>query len=38
LFAQWTVNPTYAVAYNGNGSTGGPCPRTPPVILLDKAS
>ena len=26
LFAQWTVNPTYAVAYNGNGSTGGTVP------------
>jgi len=26
LYAQWTVNPTYTVAYNGNGSTGGNAP------------
>jgi uncharacterized repeat protein (TIGR02543 family) len=26
LYAQWTVNPTYTVTYNGNGSTGGTVP------------
>ncbi|MFC0393615.1 InlB B-repeat-containing protein [Paenibacillus mendelii] len=26
LFAKWTVNPTYTVTYNGNGSTGGTVP------------
>ncbi|MCU7853411.1 MAG: InlB B-repeat-containing protein [Candidatus Thiodiazotropha sp. (ex Monitilora ramsayi)] len=26
LFAQWTLNPTYSVTYNGNGSTGGSAP------------
>ena len=26
LYAQWTAMPTYAVTYNGNGSTGGSIP------------
>src|SRR5690606_32889223 len=26
LYAQWTKNPTYTVAYDGNGSTGGTAP------------
>ncbi len=26
LYAVWTQNPTYTVAYNGNGSTGGTVP------------
>ncbi|WP_206669721.1 InlB B-repeat-containing protein [Paenibacillus luteus] len=26
LYAQWTLNPTYTVTYNGNGSTGGSVP------------
>ncbi|KWX81447.1 InlB B-repeat-containing protein, partial [Paenibacillus jilunlii] len=26
LYAKWTANPTYAVTYNGNGSTGGTVP------------
>jgi uncharacterized repeat protein (TIGR02543 family) len=26
LYAQWTVNLTYTVTYNGNGSTGGTVP------------
>jgi uncharacterized repeat protein (TIGR02543 family) len=26
LYAQWTLNPTYTVTYNGNGSTGGNVP------------
>ncbi|MFD0670833.1 S-layer homology domain-containing protein, partial [Cohnella sp. GCM10027633] len=26
LYAQWTVNPTYTVTYDGNGSTGGTVP------------
>ncbi|WP_214630918.1 InlB B-repeat-containing protein [Paenibacillus agaridevorans] len=26
LYAQWTENPTYTMAYNGNGSTGGSVP------------
>ncbi len=26
LFAQWTVNPTYTVTYNGNGHTSGIVP------------
>jgi len=26
LYAIWTVNPTYKVTYNGNGSTGGSVP------------
>ncbi|NMI06915.1 hypothetical protein HF638_23275, partial [Paenibacillus sp. SZ31] len=26
LYAQWAVNPTYTVTYNGNGSTGGTVP------------
>ena len=26
LYAQWTVNPTYTVTYNGNGNTGGSVP------------
>ncbi|WP_138754460.1 InlB B-repeat-containing protein [Paenibacillus sinopodophylli] len=26
LYAQWTVNPTYTVTYNDNGSTGGTVP------------
>nr|WP_285891245.1 S-layer homology domain-containing protein [Paenibacillus pasadenensis] len=26
LYAKWTLNPTYTVTYNGNGSTGGSVP------------
>ncbi|MFB9273906.1 InlB B-repeat-containing protein [Cohnella cellulosilytica] len=26
LYAQWTINPTYKVVYNGNGATGGAVP------------
>lgn len=26
LYAQWTSNPTYTVAYNGNGNTSGTAP------------
>jgi uncharacterized repeat protein (TIGR02543 family) len=26
LYAQWTLNPTYTVTYNGNGNTGGTVP------------
>ncbi|MBE1557206.1 InlB B-repeat-containing protein, partial [Sporosarcina limicola] len=26
LHAQWTLNPTYTVTYNGNGNTGGAAP------------
>ncbi|SFE68557.1 Listeria/Bacterioides repeat-containing protein [Paenibacillus algorifonticola] len=26
LYARWTLNPTYTVTYNGNGSTGGAVP------------
>jgi len=26
LYAKWTTNPTYAVAYDGNGNTGGSVP------------
>ena len=29
LYATWTVNPTYAVTYNGNGNTGGTVPIDP---------
>jgi len=26
LYAQWTINPTYTVTYNGNNNTGGTAP------------